>query len=343
MVERVRALPVKDWPAADCCGWERACIPARRLSAGGAAGRMKPAAQQTHARAYGYLLDFCRRAGILNLAAGAASTVTPEAIDLFLAELRTRVGSVTRWSYIQKIRRVAEIMAHGRDFGWLREIEGDLRYDARPRSKHDRIVDSTRLLGLGLDLINRGETAEELTDLRRARLVRDGLMIALLSVCPIRLRNLHSLRLGKQIRRTDGIWWIILEGSETKSGRPDERPLPDLLTPHIDRWVARWRDLFLHPGDAFWPSTKGGAIAYTYVGTIITEMTRRELGTAVNPHLFRDCAVHTVAYFAGDQMGIASAILSHTDPRVTEKHYNEGASIRAAKKYQDILHQLAAD
>jgi len=225
----------------------------------------------------------------------------------------------------------------------LREIEGDLRYEARPRHKHNRIVDSDRLLALGLDLIKRGETAKELTDLRRARLVRDGLMIALLSLCPIRLRNLHSLRLEKQIRRIDGSWWIILESSETKSGRPDERPLPDLLTLHIDRWVARWRELFRHPGDAFWSSTKGGAIAYTYVGTIITETTRRELGTAINPHLFRDCAVHTVADLAGDQMGIASALLSHTDPRVTEKHYNKGASIRAAERYQDIVRKLTTN
>jgi integrase len=97
------------------------------------------------------------------------------------------------------------------------------------------------------------------------------------------------------------------------------------------------------PDDAFWPSTKGGPLAYTYVGHIITETTRRELGVAVNPHLFRDCAVYTVATAAGDRMGIASGLLQHTDPRTTEKYYNKGVSLGAARRYQQILDQLMSD
>ena len=168
-------------------------------------------------------------------------------------------------------------------------------------------------------------------------------MIALLSLCPIRLRNLAELRLGRQLRRIGDCWWIILEAAETKSGRPDERPVPEVLTGSIDRWLRNWRTLFRRPDDAFWPSTKGGSLAYTYVGHIITETTRRELGVAVNPHLFRDCAVFTVATAAGDRMGIASGLLQHTDPRTTEKHYNKGATIGAVRRYQQIVDQLTGD
>jgi len=206
-----------------------------------------------------------------------------------------------------------------------------------------RIVSSDRLLALGLELIRRGETSNHLTDLARARLVRDGLMIALLALCPIRLRNLAELRIGRQLRRIGDTWWIILEAAETKSERPDERPVPEILTSHIDRWLEHWRTLFRNPDDAFWPSTKGGSLAYTYVGHIITETTRRELGVAVNPHLFRDCAVYTVATAAGDRMGIASGLLQHTDERTTQKHYNKGASLGAVRRYQQILDQLMRD
>jgi integrase len=136
---------------------------------------------------------------------------------------------------------------------------------------------------------------------------------------------------------------IILEAAETKSKRPDERPVPEILTSHIDRWLKHWRILFRNPDDAFWPSIKCGPLAYTYVGHIITETTRRELGVAVNPHLFRDCAVYTVATEAGDRMGIASGLLQHTDSRTTEKHYNKGASLGAVRRYQQILDQLMSD
>ncbi|MBK5199277.1 MAG: hypothetical protein JJE37_13530, partial [Methyloceanibacter sp.] len=96
-----------------------------------------------------------------------------------------------------------------------------------------------------------------------------------------------------------------------------------------------------HPtNDALWPSTKGGTLAYTYVGHILTETTRRELGVAVNPHLFRDCGVYTVATYAGDRMGIASGLLQHVDSRTTEKHYNKGAMLTAAGRYQQIIDEL---
>jgi integrase len=343
MPEKVKACPLCDGPTADREGWERACIAGQRLKPGGTAARMKPSTRASLVRAYGYLLDFCRRNGLLDLNAEAGAHVTPEIIDAFVRELHDRVGSVTRASYIGKIRRVATILAPRRDLAWLAEVEADLHYEACPRPKYDRIVSSDQLLTLGLELIRRGETSGHLTDLARARLVRDGLMIALLALCPIRLRNYAKLCIGRQIRRIGETWWIILEAGETKSGRPDERPVPEILTPHIDRWLERWHPLFLEPGEAFWPSTKGGPLAYNYIEEIITETTLRELGVAVSPHLFRDCAVYTVATVAGDRMGIASALLQHTDPRTTEKYYNKGASIGAVRRYQHILDQFMDD
>ncbi len=154
---------------------------------------------------------------------------------------------------------------------------------------------------------------------------------------------LGTVKHVRQLRWVDGTWWLILEASETKSGRPDERPIPGILAPHIDEWVEHWRILFPEPWDAFWPSTKGGALAYTYVGEIITKTTLRELGVPVNPHLFRDCAVYTIATVAGDRMGIASELLQHTNPRTTEKYYNKGALIRAVRRYHQILDQSLSD
>lgn len=331
------------WPISDREAWQQACVPSRRLKRGGAAAHMMRSTQASLVRAYGYLLEFCQRTGTFDKNADIIAHITPEIIDAFVDDLRRRVGSVARASYVSKIHRLAKILAPKRDLDWLREIEGDLRYDTRPRPKYHRIVPSDRLLALGLQLIERGNTSSHISNLARARLVRDGLMIALLSLCPIRLGNLATLRIGHQLRRIGGTWWIILEAGETKSGRPDERPIPEILTSHIDDWIKHWRKLFLEPGDAVWPSTKGGALAYTYVGEIITKTTLRELGVAVNPHLFRDCAVYTIATVAGDRMGLASEVLQHTDRRTTEKHYNKGARIGAVRRYHQILDQSMSD
>lgn len=168
-------------------------------------------------------------------------------------------------------------------------------------------------------------------------------MITILALCPIRLRNLAELHVGRQLRRVGDVWWVILEADETKTGRPDERPVPGIVAKAIERWLGHWRSVFHPSDDSFWPSIKGGSLAYTYVGHIITETTRRELGVAINPHLFRDCAVYTVAINAGHRMGIASGLLQHADPRSVDKYYNKGASLDAVRRYQQILDQLIGD
>lgn len=331
------SFPISEWPAADRAAWLSACRPAARLSRGGAASRMSPDIQQMNARAYGHFLASCRREGSFDADAPAAAMVTPDRIATFLTELSHRVGSVTRYNYVQRTLRVASILSPNRDFGWLRDLVADLKDSARPRPKAHRIVESDRLLSLGLALVKRGEEAIDKTQLARARLVRDGLMIAILSVCPIRLKNFAALHLGKQIQRIDGVWWIMLSATETKSRRPDERPLPSFLTEPIDHWIALWSQRFPDPGDAFWPSSSGGPMGYTFVSTTISSITQRELGVRISPHLFRDCAVYTVASNAGDQMGMASALLQHTDPRVTQEHYNKGAMHRAVGEFQRII------
>jgi hypothetical protein len=62
----------------------------------------------------------------------------------------------------------------------------------------------------------------------RALLARNGLMIALLALCPIRLRNFAALELGHSFVCIEDTWWIVL--SDTKPGRPDERPVPHFST-----------------------------------------------------------------------------------------------------------------
>jgi integrase len=257
----------------------------------------------------------------------------------FLVELEERVGSVTRYTYVSRLCRMATILAPDRDFGWLRQIEASLKLLMRPRSRANRIVDQSRLWVLGLALMERAEVSPDLTQLRRARLYREGLMIAFLAACPIRLKNFASLEIDRHIRKYGSEWWLILDASETKSGRPDERPLPELAT-HIERWLNHWRPLFKYPGSAFWPSIKGGRLAYTFVGSIISNVTLRELGVDVSPHLFRHSAIHTIASRSGEHIELGSAVLQHTDPRTTAIYNTKAKSIQAGRALQTIISAL---
>jgi integrase len=53
----------------------------------------------------------------------------------------------------------------------------------------------------------------------------------------------------------------------------------------------------------------------------------------VSPHLFRTAGASTAALYGRGYPHLASALLNHRDPRVTEDHYNLSADLAAGDEY----------
>jgi integrase len=133
-------------------------------------------------------------------------------------------------------------------------------------------------------------------------------------------------------------WWIVLAGSETKEARPDERPVPDFLNPEIDRYVQTYRPILARTDDvsnALW-LTYGKPMTYASVGETVTETNRSTIGVKLSPHLFRTSGVSTAALYGGSTPHLGSALLHHTDPSVTEAHYNRATGMSAAQAYATV-------
>ena len=261
-----------------------------------------------------------------------------------MAELTARVSSVTTWNCIYKLRRASELINPPSDFKWLAEIEQDLALVMQPRSKLDRVVFSDRLAEAGLTLIGEARQFAR-TEAKRAIGIRNGLMITVLALCPIRLKNFAALELGTTFREIHECWWITLPRRSTKTKRsPDERRLPSLLYPFIDLYLSEARPVLLAPDaetNALWiSSTTGGAMTKKNLGMLISKLTRETLGVDVSPHLFRTAAATTATAYAPHLPHLASAILGHTDPRITEEHYNRAGSVHAALIYSEIVSEL---
>jgi integrase len=363
--DSIRSLPFKDWPEADRLGWETACKRGQRLLRGGAAGHLAPVTQADLARRYGYYLDFLDRSGELDLAAEAGAQVTPEPIAAFIAELQARVSSVTVSRTIYKVRRAAECIAPPRDFAWLAEIGNDLVLLERPKNDFDRIVLTERLVEAGLTLIREADADTNGPRLRRALLVRNGLMVALLALCPIRLKNFAGLKIGRSFLRLEGGWWIVLK--HTKSKRPDYRPVPPFLTRSIESYLEVYRPVLLRQltdrsearldlrhgpapltisspneaASALWLSRLGAPLSYSQVERAITETTRMTLGVPVNPHRFRTSDATAAALYASHLPHLASALLHHSHQDVTQKHYNRASSLSVARDFAKLVRELS--
>jgi site-specific recombinase XerD len=335
----IRALPVPLWPTADRDAWNTACRAGARLRRGGAASHLKPITQNDHARRYGYFLDFLSRSGWLDPSAGAGAQVTPDVVDSYVAELKERVSSVTTYGSIHKLRRILQLIAPDRELGWLIEIERELASEMRPRSKWDRLVLIEVLIEAGLTLVAEAEKAEGLPLLARARMVRNGLMVAVLACCPIRPKNFAALEIGRSIVNVNGAWWIVLASSETKEKRPDERPVPNYLAETINRYLDTYRPILARSDsetNALWLSMHGKPLSYASVGELISETTRSTVGVKISPHLFRTAAATTAAIHAGDNPHLGSALLHHRHSTVTAERYNRATSLNAAKAYAEI-------
>lgn len=338
---KARSLPLELWPEPDRNAWIAACQPATRLKRGGVAGHLKPVTREDHARHYGSFLGFLDRCGLLRRNGPGAANVTSENVDAYLIELKGRVSSMTVHGSICKLRRAAQYIAPDRDFTWLAEIDKELAVVARPRSKFDRLVLTEVLVEAGLTLIHEAEHSRNMTKLARACQVRNGLMVALLALCPIRRKNFAALEIGRSFVKTRGRWWIVLSASETKEQRADERPIDELLTPVIERYLTQHRPVLArsdNPSLALWLSANDGApITDKQVARVLRTSTLSTVGVAVSPHLFRTSGASTVAAHGGENPYLASALLHHTHPSVTNEHYNRATSLSAAESLRQIV------
>jgi integrase len=337
-----RSLRLSEWTEADRQAWVSACRPGARLRPGGSASYLSQISRDDFARRYGAFLGFLYRTERLYAGAAAAAHVTAENIQAYIAELAARVRSTTVWNSIYKLRRAAELLAPTIDFSWLAEIEKDLALVAEPRSKFHRLVFTGRLVEAGLTLVAEAEGFAR-NDLARARGVRNGLMVALLALCPLRVRNFSDLEIGKTFRNVQGTWWITLPSIATKSRRPDERAVPALLNSAIHAYLNEARPFLLGSApatNALWiSSTRKRQLTAKNLGTLVSKITLETVGVDVSPHLFRTAAASTAAMYGGNVPHLASALLNHTDPRVTEEHYNRATSMSAAQSYAALIEE----
>jgi integrase len=340
----VRSLPFVSWPSEDCEAWTAACRPNQRFKRGGFGAHMKPPTLADLKRRYGYFLDFLDRSGLLDRTSAAAGQVTPGNVDKYIEELKERVRSVTTYGSIYKLRRASQLLDPRQDFRWLIELEKDLALVMRPRSKVDRLVLTEVLVECGLTLMAEAESSATLPSLAKARQFRNGLMVALLALHPIRLKNFASLEIGSNVVNVDGSWWITLSAAETKENRPDERRIDETIAPALGKYLSKYRPALARKdgqSGALWLSSNNGQpMTYHAVAAAVERTTRMAVGVGVSPHMFRTSAASSAAVNADHNPNLGSALLHHRDKRVTEEHYNLASSLSAAKAFRQLIKEL---
>lgn len=345
-----RCMREHEWPAPDLGAWRKATQKSDVLIEDGKAAGWSPKMTKTVIQSYGRWLTWLERRGLLDPQDSPANRVTPEVLSGYIEELRKLNASLTVRNRILNLYFALRAMAPDHDWAWMLPVTSKLRRAVVPaRDKQSRVVETDQLLALGLELMDSAETAA--TSLKRAARFQNGLMIALLSLRPVRRANLTSMGIGVHLLVRKGEYFIHFDGPETKNGHEIDSWLPDILIPRVEEYLTVHRERLLQQRvktrhtvalerertNALWISSRGGALSEGAIYGRMIRATKAKFGAGISPHLFRDCAATTIARRDPGRIHITKSVLGHSTIATSERHYNHARSLQASRKYSEIL------
>jgi integrase/recombinase XerD len=118
------------------------------------------------AKGYGRWMAWLDGRGLLDDHVAPGDRITRDRVKTYVANLESENASGTVIARLIDLKIMAGIMEPGRDWSWIYRMARMIRARHKPaRPKRHRLVDITRLLDLGIDLMTGAEN--ETTRLRR--------------------------------------------------------------------------------------------------------------------------------------------------------------------------------
>jgi len=335
-----KQLPFAAWPQEDRTLWARAFEPDVFDDDG--TSHLAAATVVGHRRAYARYLGYLAHHDPKRLQRAPETRIDPDSVKAFVAYLRESCRDTSVASDLHMLRLTLGYLLPQRDWSWLKTVAKRIKAGAIPRDDHTRGLTSAELYAVGIELMATAEEAVASSDevtVETALLYRDGLIIALLALVPLRRRTLAALTTSRHLVKTGELWLLDIPAEDTKTGRPLEFPLSDALSERIDLYLARFRNIV--PGardhDGLWPSTRGKPMDAGSIYNTVRRRTKERLGFPVNLHRFRLAAGNLWSIEDPANVRGVKDLLGQTSFGTTEKHYIGAQSRLAGRALTNVL------
>lgn len=168
----------------------------------------------------------------------------------------------------------------------------------------------------------------------------DALAIAILLVCPVRIKNLAGIHLQLNLQRPgDGRAYLVITENDVKNERPIEFELPKYLIRMIDEHLAT-RSPMMCPRGTQWlfPRRDGAApLEPNQLSARIRKRVHKQTGLDVNAHLFRHLAVMNWLDANPGGYEVARRLLGHSEVSRTISLYS-GLEVKSATRaFADLI------
>jgi len=173
---------------------------------------------------------------------------------------------------------------------------------------------------------------------------RDGLIILLLALIPLRRRTLAALRVGKQLIRSGNLWMLDIPREDTKTEQPLEFLLCETLSRRIDLYLERFRGRIPNAArhNGLWVSNKGRPMAGGTIYDMVIRRTRKVLGFDVTLHRFRHAALTFWSIHDPASIRAGKNLLGHRSFGTTEEFYIIAQSRVAGRVLADAWQRFGA-
>lgn len=342
-------LPIAIWPEADRTMWEQLLRRGGPLDDNGALSHLRATSLATLEHRYSRWLGWLVRAEPESLLQLPADRATLSRLLAWLEALE-HLAPMSKLMFVTGTLRVLCAAAPKINWGPQRRLEAFLKQSAgrgNPERKRGRVLSSAVLLDAGIKLATLQADAAT-TELIAAKRRRDGTMVAMLALMPMRRRAFAGLRLNHSIHFAQNEIVVSLPEEMTKTGLPWEAPVPAQVAALLRRYLSETRPWLMTRGrqshDYLWVSERGTPfLGLNYFGKRIAEATTRITGVRVPPHFFRDAAATTLARISPESARLIRPILAHSSLGTAERHYIQAGTIEAGRDYAAIIKSMKRD
>jgi integrase len=238
-----RSMPVAEWPDFDRERWIAATAHRNIFDSDcNSPSQWSGDTRKGYAHGYGQWLNWLHREDPFVLFARPAERASLDRLKAYHQALTAR--SLADFTVAGRIRSIGQALVAiepDHDWAWIERAADRLHGRARHKKDIREILQpASEVLDLGFSLMEeegQGDGASTAGGYGSVR-YRDGLMIALLILCPLRRRNLASLALGHGLERQGDVWRVRIPAEETKTRREIYWRWPVLLDDALDHYLT---------------------------------------------------------------------------------------------------------
>ena len=200
----------------------------------------------------------------------------------------------------------------------------------------------SRVVNLPEQLMQQARLQRRHAPVRAAVLAQIAVAVAILTVAPVRLGNLASIRLGENLIKPGGpysIYWLTFRKYDVKNRTALQLKLDGMVTAIINEYVHDFRPALMRGSNADWlfPGESGEHKEKISFSTQIVDRVQKSTGLRITVHQFRHAAGALILKHRPGEYELVRQTLGHKSIQTTIKFYLDLETTQASEIFTDIV------